>query len=523
MSVIEAGPGPPRLSWFKTTSPRECAISSHLDTSPRLIPAQQEPVDPVRSGVSLAAVLIWAVPALTAAGLAGWRLTGASLWADELATWGAVRLSWAQLWQLSGTVDAVVAPYYAALKAWCTLAGTGSAALRLPSALAIVGATVVVTALGRRIGGVPAGLVAGLLFALVPATSRYGQEARPYALAMFFAVLAVLCLVRLVEAPGVLRAIGYAASVAATGLLHPLGGLLMVAGHATAIGCLQLRVDSRNRRSAVLWLGAAFAGSVPALVLAWWGTRQSAQISWIPLATVDSLQGLPQNVFASAAVGGILLVLAVLGTGRSLAAVVLAGAGFVPPALLLIVGTQTPLWVGRYVMIAIGPLAVLGGLGALRAGKVPATLVIVLALLFSWPVQLEFRTSSGHAEDSAKIASVIGPRYRAGDVVVFPDTHPSIPWAARDIYERYLPAPRPPDVLRVAAPRTSGRLLARECPGAACLGTPPRIWVIRVDNSTDPLKDMTPAKRRRIGEHYRTVQSWKFPLLGVTLMERSEV
>ena len=162
----------------------------------------------------------------------------------------------------------------------------------------------------------------------------------------------------------------------------------------------------------------------------------------------------------------------------------------------------------------------LAAAGAVRTGRAHAAGALVVTLLLSWPVQQELRESDGHGQDSARIAEVIGPRYRDGDVAVFPDTHPSIPWAARDLYERYLPEPRPPDVLRTAPQRTDGRLPARECPAAECLGTPSRIWVIRVDEGTDPLRDMAPGKRDRLGREYRAVQDWRFSLLRIWLLER---
>ncbi len=129
------------------------------------------------------APLYWLAPALLTFALGCWRARRPALWADELATWSAVRLSWSQLWQLLGQVDATVGPYYAALKLWTDLAGTGNLALRLPSVLAMAGAAGLVTVLGTRLSGGSrrTGLLAGLLFAVVPAASRYAQEARPYA------------------------------------------------------------------------------------------------------------------------------------------------------------------------------------------------------------------------------------------------------------------------------------------------------------------------------------------------------
>ncbi len=60
----------------------------------------------------------WAWPAALTLVLSAYQLTRPALWADELATWGAVRLRWGALFRLLGNVDAVVGPYYALMKAW---------------------------------------------------------------------------------------------------------------------------------------------------------------------------------------------------------------------------------------------------------------------------------------------------------------------------------------------------------------------------------------------------------------------
>ncbi|MBW6433879.1 glycosyltransferase family 39 protein [Actinoplanes hulinensis] len=447
--------------------------------------------------------LVWALPAVVTAVLGGWRLTVAALWADELATWGAVRLSWERLWRLAEAVDVVLTPYYAGLKAFAAIAGTSTTALRIPSLLAMILTTLVVVALGRRAGGDAAGLGAGLLFAVLPATSRYAQEARPYALAMLGAALALLALIRLLERPTAGRAALYAAAVAATGLCHPLSGLLMIAGHALA-----------GWRLPRLWLPAAAAGGLPALALCLTAAGQSAQISWIALVGTQTVRNLPPQLFVSAVVGGLILGLAILGPWSQRA---LAGAGLVPIAILLAAGLFTPVWVARYVLITVPALVVLAAWNLSRA-RLAA--VVALAAFLGYPAQLDIREPAGHGQDSARIAAVIRPLYRPGDVAVFPDSHYSIGWAPRDLYQRYLPAPRPPDVLATTGQRLTGRLQARECPDAACLGAPDRIWVIRVDSPADPLQDMTAAKRDRISDAYRITRRWSYPLLGITLMER---
>jgi mannosyltransferase len=445
------------------------------------------------------------VPGLVATVIGFWRADGASLWADELATWGAVRLSWSQLWQLTGNVDGVLTPYYAVLKAYTGLVGVSALSLRLPSIVAMVAATMIVAGLGRRIGGSRAGLIAGLLYAILPATSRYAQEARPYAGVMLFAALATWTLIRLTERPTMPRSMAYALAVAATGLANPLDAALMLLGHGLA---------ARTRQ----WLIPAVLGCGPVLGVGLRGLGQSAQVSWITRVDLDTLKAAPQAVFGSAALGGVILALALLGLRRTTASTILAGAGFLPPVALMIAGIWAHVWVGRYALVGVPALTALAGAAAARAGRPHAALVTAVCAVLAWPQQRELRRSDGHDQDSAKLQDVIGPLYLPGDVAIFPDSHPSIPWAARDIYALYLREPKPPDVLMISPQRTDGRFLAAECPVASCLGSPPRIWIIRTDDSPDPLRDMGVPKRHLIQGNYQTVARWQFPLLQVTLM-----
>lgn len=510
---------------------------------------------------------MWVLPPVVTAVIGAWRIDRAAMWADELATWGAVRLEWDQLWRLAGTVDAVITPYYAALKVF------GTDDLRLPSLVATVLTSVVIVALGRRAGGDTAGMIAGLLFAVLPVTARYAQEARPYAIAVLFASLALLTLLRLLDRPRPGRAAVYAAAVAVTGLCHPFSALLMLAGHTLA-----------GWRAWRVWPVAALAGALPAIGLFVVAAGQRGQVSWIGLVSLDTLRLLPDQFFLSGITGGLLLALAVIATrhiglslprttgpttgpsaepsteptaepsagpstepttgrtaepsagcaaepsagsatsaGLGWTVLALAGAGLVPPVLLLAAGTVVHVWVARYVLIALPALVVLAAVTAVRAGRAPAVAVVTLIAVLGWPGQVDMREPDGHGQSSDRIADVIPAYYLDGDVAVFPDTHGSIPWAARDLYERYVPLPRPPDVLAVTRQRTDGRLTATECTDpAACLGAPPRIWIVRTDNDPDPLRGMSPAKQVLIGTDYRLRYRWNFLQLSVILMDRRE-
>ncbi|MEU7573907.1 glycosyltransferase family 39 protein [Micromonospora sp. NPDC049240] len=177
---------------------------------------------------------VWAVPGPVTLAITLVGLGHAQPWRDELATWSAATRPLPDLARLTRTIDAATGPYYLLMHGWTALAGTSPAALRLPSALAMAATAALTARLGARLAGDRAGLLAGLLFAVLPATSRYGQEARPYALATLLAVLATLLLVDALCRPSRRRWAGYAVAVAALGLLH-LIALTLLAAHAVAV------------------------------------------------------------------------------------------------------------------------------------------------------------------------------------------------------------------------------------------------------------------------------------------------
>src|SRR5450755_1785501 len=165
-------------------------------------------------------------------------ITVPSYWRDEAATLAAVKRPFGDMIQLLGNVDAVRGAYYVVSWVIARVFGTGEFALRLPSAIAMAVAAGFVAALGRRLVSPRAGLAAGVLFAVVPDISLYGQDARSYAMVTTMATIAGYVLGRaLGTGHGYQRRwwISYAISVALLGILN-IFGLLLVAAHGVTIG-----------------------------------------------------------------------------------------------------------------------------------------------------------------------------------------------------------------------------------------------------------------------------------------------
>ncbi|MGB2569727.1 glycosyltransferase family 39 protein [Micromonospora citrea] len=356
--------------------------------------------DPAVSGRGTES-LVWLVPTLAtlAVGLAG--IGRAQPWRDELATWSAAIRPLPDLFRLTGTVDAATGPYYLLLHGWVRLVGDSPTALRLPSALAVAAAAGLTAVLGRRLFGARAGLLAGLLLAVLPGTSRYAQEARPYALATLFAVLATVLLVRALDRSGRARWAGYAAAVVALGLTHLLA-LTVLAAHAVAVlaatragpGAAAVAAavspeagasdavadgrdgrvgDARDRRPALHWVLALLPALVvltPLLVRA--RGQRSRQLDWVEPARLADLAALPGGVAQSSVVGGLVVGLAALGAARAGRRALLPGLCVLLPVLLVFAaGLVVPLWVPRYLLFTVPFACVLAGAALAVAPATP--------------------------------------------------------------------------------------------------------------------------------------------------------
>jgi mannosyltransferase len=434
------------------------------------------------------------------------------------------------------------------LKAWTGLAGTSTVALRLPSVLAMAVTAGLVSVLGsaccRATGRVPTGrwggLLAGAGFAVVPMTSRYAQEARPYAFVILFAVLASLLLVRLVERPAPARAVAYAAAILLLGAFHVVSLLLLV-GHAVPVlATLGRRTGpaeeptGRHRTVLVAWACATGAALVLLLPLAWLGRRQRAQISWISPAHWQTLVNTPSTLFGSGLVAGALVILAALALIYRWRSGPPAGRGAVDPVILLtawavgpilalyLIAKLTPLFWPRYLLYTMPAVVLLATLALIRLKKVEAAGVVAVIAVLGVPAQQGFREVDGHNHATSQAAGIIAAGERPGDAIAYALHEPVVPWEARDIVARYVPADRrPDDVFAVTAQRTDGQLLATECPDpASCLdrADPDRIWVLRYQNLGDPLAGIGEPKQQLLQSRYHLQSLWLVRGLTVALL-----
>jgi 4-amino-4-deoxy-L-arabinose transferase-like glycosyltransferase len=171
---------------------------------------------------------------LLAAGLRFAFLGRHSLWSDEMFVVWVSRFSWHDLFSVVRAVDFHPPLYYALMKAWIGLAGTGEAALRAPSAVFSVLGVWLTYALARRVSSEQVSLLGALLVATAPFHVMAGQEARMYPLLGALALGSTLTVVTAVARGGVLRW-GLYTVLSALMVYTSYLGVLVIAAHAVWI------------------------------------------------------------------------------------------------------------------------------------------------------------------------------------------------------------------------------------------------------------------------------------------------
>jgi mannosyltransferase len=456
----------------------------------------------------------------------GYRIAGPSLWRDEAATISGSRRPVGAIMDLITHQDAVHGFYYLIMHVVIAAGGISATTLRLPSLIAMALTAGLTGVLGRRLArltGLAApsaiGLLGGLALVAVPLTTRYAQEARPYALASLFAVLATYLLVRAAGAGRWPWWAGYAAAVVLTGLFN-LFALLLVLAHGLSLAWARTRAaDSAERESGPGpevraertawwgWLGACGVAGVLLAPLAIFSVRQAGQLSWVTRPDPSTVASLMRDFAGSDLALPFVALLAVLGCaagpglrrGRGLSLAVVAVPWLLlPPVLLLAISLADPLYVERYVVFCLPALSLLAaaglvwlvrltadavarrGLDGRRAQAVavlPSALLAVVVLAALVSPQLAIRKPTARADDLRAVSAVLAAHERAGDAVLY------LPWDTAVVGMAY-PAPfaRLRDIGLGTSPIASATLRglpARRSVLAARLRTVRRVWTVQ--------------------------------------------
>jgi mannosyltransferase len=467
----------------------------------------------------------WAVPAAVTAVIATIGLGRPGLWTDELATWGMATTPWSEFWPVLRYVDAVLAPYYVFMHAWVSVFGDSVLALRAPSLLAMVGSAAMIGVLGRRLMGRSPAIIGGIVFAILPSTSRFAAEARPFALCTFVACVAAWLLLRATDSemgarqalapPSRAAWLAYGLSMVVLGWLHVVA-LLLLAAHAWTVVSFRRAAGWRFLAAATV----ACAASLPLLVFGAW---QRHQVAYISRVGFDTALPYAQVLFGGVAIAVVVVVLALFSLPLRYPVAVFTSWAIVPPVALVLVSLALPMFLPRYLVFTTPAWAVLAGVALVRLRLSLVCLGIAVLAVLALPSQLQQRTPGGHNQATAQIATVLEAQEQLGDAIVYADDEPDGNWTARDAVARYVPADRRPiDALAVTPPRHGGQLLATECPDPVpCLGDPQRVWVVRLGTLDDPLAGIGPDKEDLLRQDYRVNRIWYPAGITIALLQRT--
>jgi mannosyltransferase len=520
-------------------SVREHPATAQPDDDGNGIPASRTAFDDL---ADRAARLPWCWPALVTLVLGLYQMGRPELWRDELASWSFASRPVSSMIATARSTGATQLAYYLLLHFWMAAFGDSIDAMRTLSVLVMAGAAACVALLGRKLAGARAGLISGLVFALVPSVSRFAQEVRFYSLEVLVATLATLLLVRALDRPSAPRWLSYAACLAFLGYVD-LVALSVVAGHAAGAALRWWR--DRDRRQ--LWFLLAVAGGLAAcLPLAVAGSAQARnQIGWIPRPGLDlaDFAFFGRNLFYSTSVAAALIILAVLAWAvawREAAFMTAMAVGPVAVVWLVSQGAYSYFF-PRYLLFTVAAWAILAGMGLSRLdARIAAAAVLIIAVLAAGNQQV-IREPGAHSWasypvgyggsylDYAGAAALVARQAKAGDGIVYQAQEDQLSWLmigyglqyylARDM-PNGVPVPRDLFIAETAA--RAGTLYPVPCkhPGA-CIGAQARIWIIGSGYEKSPYQAITPAQATLLRPRYRLSLVKHVPSLTVFLLTRA--
>ena len=500
--------------------------------------------------------IVWVWPALLMLTVGCYRVTGPELWRDELSSWSFASRPIPELTATVQHSDASQLAYYLLLHYWIAAFGDSVLVMRLLSVLAMTGAAVCVTLIGRRLADGRAGLLGGLVFALVPSVSRFSQETRFYALEVLVAMLATLALLCALERPGIGRWALYACSVAVLGYVD-LVALCLLAGHAVAVA-LQLwqnwrrsRADqlsgtraSRTRTFGILaFLPAAAVGCAACLPLALVGLGQANdQVGWIPRPglSFSAFDFFGRNLFYSTSAAAALIIVAVFAWAVAWRAAAIASAIAIVPVAVLWGASQGAVsyFFPRYLLFTVGAWAILAGVALSKLDvRVAAAAVLVFGILGAGDQRVireqgahnwaEYPVSDGTTYwDYLDAAAIVARQARSGDGIIYPGQWHSwmmINFGVQYYLARSLPVARMPREVFVSVTAAAAEALYPHLclHPARCLGQTPRVWIVTNGHSRNLYNEIPKNEAALLRAHYHPTEPRHLPDLTIALLQHT--
>ena len=322
-------------------------------------------------------------------------ITSTSIWYDEAATITSSTRSWPQLAEMLGTVDAVHGAYYAFMHLVFDLVGYSPLALRLPSAIAVGLTAAAIVLFARQFGRPRLGVIAAVVFLLLPRTTWMATEGRSYAITALLAIVVTMALAHAVHAKTRRSWVIYGILVVLSCTVFIYLALVIVA-HAVAMA-----THPQARR----WFIASVAAAAVLLPFALLVISESGQVSWLGMPQLQQVL-LAQWFYTSVPFAVIGWALVIVGSvfltrspgfslGRLVVPIVIA-----PTALLVAVSLAMPLYTPRYLSMCL-PFVAIAAAAVLDRLRPTVRVVAALALLLALAIPQTIEQRQPEARDDA--------------------------------------------------------------------------------------------------------------------------
>jgi mannosyltransferase len=474
----------------------------------------------------------WFLPVLLTAALGLYRSTTMVLWWDELSTLDIARRPVTGILATATHVDAVHSAYYLFMHFWIEMFGDSVLSVRMPSVLAMCGATACTGAIAHRLFDRRVAWTSAAVFALIPGVDRYASETRSYGLVVLGSALALLLLLRALERPDPRRWAAYSLMVLLTGALN-LIALTALSAHAVVV--LTSRRGGRRGpvKAFALSVGAALLPVIPILVFG--ALEAGSELGPLPKITLSSLPVMWQETGCSTAFSVIVLIaLPIAFTHSNRASALTVGASALLPILALLVVSINSMGFGyfaRYLLFVLPAWAIAVAAAVDRVKGVPTVTFVAVVLATAAAVahdQVVLHDKLSHfeydypgprvtAEDYPAAAAVIESRYRPGDAASFSGS-PHLDLGVN----YYLPANEQlSDLFVRRTDRQTDSLTPEFCPDTArcAAAAPDRLWVVE-SGDVAPLSTERPDWAFVLDYTYRDVETWHVQGITLTLFDR---
>jgi mannosyltransferase len=479
----------------------------------------------LRSGLVLLAIC-------TVTGVLGlFRVGSKGVWHDEAFSEAMARLDLSSLWSATVPREAFSGLYFVLLHLWLRL-GDSETWLRLPSAICGILAAWVLFVVTRRLFGQRTATIAGVLLACNAFFVRYEQEARSYTLALLAVLLATYALVRAVDQPSRGHWITYTAAGAFAIYAHFFAALV-IAAHL-----LSLLLFRPNRlRTWNTWMGCGFMAILVApLALVMTLNNELQRRAFIPRPTLRSLPLLFLELTGAQGMSrsGRLLLLAyflaccvgLLATARAVLTVHEARReGLWPLALVMmwlgvpVLGSLAmslvqPVFLARYLIIALPPLIILASIGiSTLTTPSRALAVVVIVALSALSLHSYYTADYKNEEDWRRATAYVLANSRPGDQALFLTRYGRRPFEyyARSHVELSRLAPVYPAVAWGEYPPVIGDVKFEGATGAVKqLRGDRRVWAVLLWNGFGARHEEGLTVEKVLNQHYQTADRRRF-------------